>query len=274
MNKQIVLLLMSFMMGISYAQVKVKINDDIEGERFTLKRDWGNLSYEVFGKGDPLLILHGNGGSVKSRYQIIPSLLEDYQIIAVDSRCHGESSCPEGALDYFEMADDVIALMNTLGHNKYSLWGHSDGGILGLIIGYKQTNKIDRMLISGGNTKLSGLEPELVAIMENYEQIPDPKLRKQIALMVNQKEIPMDSIRKINVPVMLVVGDRDAVLMEHTMEIFKALPMSNLCVIPASSHFIDPKHIVKRIKEFRRPFTAPSTVKIATEMAKSMLKHN
>jgi pimeloyl-ACP methyl ester carboxylesterase len=143
-----------------------------------------------------------------------------------------------------------------------------------LIIGYKETKKIDRMLLSGTNTKLSGLKPELLAIMKNYKQIPDPIRKKQVELMVHQKEIPMDSIKKIKVPVMLMVGDRDAVLMKHTMEIFEALPMSNLSVIPASSHFIHPNHIVKGLKIFKKPFSAPSTVEIANHIAKSMLGDN
>lgn len=92
--------------------------------------------------------------------------------------------------------------------------------------------------------------------------------------MVHQKEIPMDSIRKINVPVMLLVGDRDAVPMKHTMEIFEALPMSNLCVLPASSHYIDPNKVVEIIKEFEKPFTAPSTVEIAIKVAKGLLGNN
>lgn len=276
MKKQGLLLIMSFVMVVSQAQTKVELNGGIKGKRYSLERDWGSLSYEVFGKGDPLLILHGNGGSAESRYHLIPELLEHHQVIAVDSRCHGQSSCPEGDLDYFEMANDVIALMQTLGHEKYSIWGHSDGGILGLIIGYRSTGNVDRMLISGANTSVSGLKPELLTLMENYQQIPDPTTRKHLSLMVNQREIPMDSIRKIDVPVMLMVGDRDAVLMEHTMEIYEALPKSNLCVLPASSHFISsekPNHIVYWIKEFKKPFSAPSTVEIAQKMAQSLLGH-
>ena len=274
MKKRGLLLIMMCLTLMTVAQTEIQIDEGITGKRFSLKRNWGNLNYEVFGSGNPLLILHGNGGSVKGRYSIIPKLLEDHQVIAVDSRCHGLSDCPDGDLDYFDMADDIMALMQSLGHEKYSIWGHSDGGILGLIIGYKMTEKIDRMLLSGANTKLSGLKPELISIMRNYEQIPDPKTRTHLSLMVHQKEIPMDSIRKINVPVMLMVGDRDAVLLEHTIEIFKALPMSNLCVLPGSSHFISnekPSHIVYWIKEFEKPFSAPSTVEIANQMAKSML---
>ena len=261
------------MVIITEAQTEVKLENGVKGERSFLKMDWGNMNYEVFGEGEPLLILHGNGGSAASRYSMIPKLLEHYQVIAVDARCHGRSSCPEGNLDYFDMADDVIALMKNLKHEKYSIWGHSDGGILGLIIGYKFTSRLNRMLLSGANTRFSGLEPELQAFIKQYNQIPDPKMRKHTALMANQKEIPMDSIRKINIPVMLMVGDRDAIPMKHTMQIFEALPKANLCVLPASSHFISnekPNHIIYWLKEFKKPFSAPSTVEIAKKMAKSM----
>jgi len=273
MKKQALLLIMGFMTIIAGAQTEVKLSNEVKGERFFLKMSWGNLNYEVFGKGEPLLVLHGNGGSAKGRYSMIPQLLEHHQVIAVDSRCHGRSSCPEGDLDYFDMANDVIALMKSLGHEKYSIWGHSDGGILGLIIGYKYTSKLNRMIISGANTRFSGLKPELQNFVKHYDQIPDAKMRKHTSLMANQKEIPMDSIRKINVPVLLMVGDRDAIPMKHTMEIFEALPMANLCVLPASSHFIPnekPNHIIYWIREFKKPFSNPSTVEIAKKMAKSI----
>lgn len=277
MKNQVLLLIMSFIVSIAGAQTEVKLENGIIGERSFLKMDWGKMNYEVFGEGAPLLILHGNGGSAAGRYSMIPELIKHHQVIAVDARCHGRSSCPEDDLDYFNMADDVIALMKNLGHESYSLWGHSDGGILGLIIGYKYPDKLKRMIISGANTRLSGLKPELQAFVKNYHQIPDLKLRKQVALMANQKEIPLDSIRKINVPVLLLVGDRDAVPMEHTMEIFEALPMANLCVLPGSSHFISnekPNHIIYWIGEFQKPFSAPSTVEIANKMAKSMFEAN
>ena len=277
MKNQVLLLVMSFVFTIAGAQTEVKLENGIKGKRSFLKMDWGEMNYEVFGEGEPLLILHGNGGSAASRYSMIPELIKDHQVIAVDARCHGRSSCSQGDLDYFDMADDIIALMKNLKHEKYSIWGHSDGGILGLIIGYKFTNKLNRLILSGANTKFSGLKPELQTFVKNYNQIPDPKMRKQTALMAQQKEIPMDSIRKINVPVLLMVGDRDAISMKHTMEIFEALPMANLCVLPASSHFISnekPNHIIYWIKEFKKPFSAPSTVEIAKKMAKSILKGN
>ncbi|MEP1181543.1 alpha/beta fold hydrolase [Ekhidna sp.] len=237
-----------------------------------METSWGKLHYEVFGEGDPLLILHGNSGSTKGKHHLFPELVKDFKVIAMDNRCHGKSECPNGDLDYFSLAEDVYSLMDALGHKKYMIWGHSDGGILGLILGYQHTDKIDRMIISGANSKLTGLEPRLTEIMSNYEQISDPMMRKYVKLMMDQKEIPMDSIKKINVPVMLIVGDRDAVRIEHTLEIFKSLPQANLCVFP-TTHFVDherPDDLIRWIKEFKQPFRAPSTIDVAEEMAKSI----
>lgn len=259
--------------SVSLAQEEVEVNG-IKGQSNYLETDWGKVYYEVYGEGDPLLILHGNGGSIKGKHHLIPELAKNFTVIGMDSRCHGKSDCTEPDLDYFEMADDVYALMEALGYEKYMIWGHSDGGILGLILGYKYTERIDRMVLSGANAYVDGLKPELVQMMSVYEQIPDPQMKKHLKLMVTQKPIPMDSLAGVEVPVMLMVGDRDAVKMEHTMEIFNALPQSNLCVLPGTSHFLEhekSEQLIYWIRKFKQPFKASSTVEIAKQMAKSML---
>ncbi|WP_462248643.1 alpha/beta fold hydrolase [Ekhidna sp.] len=261
---------------IANAQTTLEING-ATGKSYTLKTEEGNIYYEVFGEGEPLLILHGNGGSTVGKHHLVPALMKDYQVILMDSRCHGNSFCPDTELDYYDMAEDVFLLMDKLGHEKYSLWGHSDGGILSLILGFKHTEKIDRIVVSGANARLSGLKPELIKLMENYNELPDPMLRRHVGLMMNQKEIAIDDLKKIDVPVLLIVGDRDAVLLEHTLEMFQALPQSNLCVLPGASHFVDheqPDQIIYRIKNFKKPFKAPSTIKIAEQMAKQFYSDN
>lgn len=272
MKKAGLILLFITTLSSLVAQGKIELNG-IEGKSDYLQREWGKVYYEIYGKGTPLLILHGNGGSVKGKHHVIPELAKDFTVIAMDNRCHGKSSCPEGDLDYFELADDVYALMKDLGYEKYMIWGHSDGGILGLILGYKYSDKIDRMILSGANANVDGLKPELVQMMSGYEQIPDPRMKKHLKLMVDQKPISLDSLAKADIPVLLMVGDRDAVTMEHTIQIFEALPQSNLCVLPGTSHFIDhekPDQLIYWIREFRQPFKATSTIKIAEQMAKSI----
>ena len=260
----------------AFTQEVIKIGE-LEGKSYELTKDEMTIHYEVFGKGNPLLILHGNGGSTVGKHHLVPELTKDYQVILMDSRCHGQSACPEGTLTYAKMAEDVFMLMEKLGHDKYTIWGHSDGGILSLILGYTHTEKIDRMIISGANTRLTGLKPELIGMMENYEQIPDARMRMHLGLMMNQQPINTEDLTKIDVPVLIIVGDRDAILMEHTMEIFNALPQSNLCVLPASSHFVDhekPNQVIYWIKQFSKPFKAPSTIEIAKKMAQSIYSDN
>lgn len=262
--------------GSVNAQGEISIGE-LKGMSYKLNTDDVTLHYEVFGEGEPLLILHGNGGSTKGKHHLVPELAKDYQVILMDSKCHGQSSCPDETLDYFQMAEDAFALMNELGHEKYTIWGHSDGGILSLILGYTHTDRIDRLVISGANARLEGLKPELIQMMENYEQIPDEQMSRHIGLMVNQKPISIENLQKIDVPVLIIVGDRDAVLMEHTMEIFNALPKSNLCVLPGSSHFVDhekPGQVIYWIKEFNKDFKAPSTIEIAKKMAQAIYSDN
>ncbi len=234
------------------AQEKI-ILDGLEGKGYYLETDWGKTYYEIYGEGQPLLILNGNGGSSKSKRHMTKEFAQNHLVIAMDARCHGNSTCPESDLDYLELAEDVYNLMEHLGHEKYAIWGHSDGGILGLILGYTHTDKIDRMLLSGANAQLQGLEPELIEIMSIFERIKDPMMKK------------------VSVPGMLLVGDRDAVYLDHTLDMFKALPMAQLCVLPGTTHFIEnekKEQLIYWFNEFEKPFKKPSTVEIAEQMAK------
>ncbi|MEQ1588218.1 MAG: alpha/beta hydrolase, partial [Cyclobacteriaceae bacterium] len=68
--------------------------------------------YEIYGQGKPMVLLHGNGGSIGSRATLIPEFASHYQVIAFDSRCHGKTDCPRGYLTYEQMASDVNATLS------------------------------------------------------------------------------------------------------------------------------------------------------------------
>jgi pimeloyl-ACP methyl ester carboxylesterase len=89
------------------------------------------IYYEIYGEGKPLVLLHGNGGSIRSRAAFIEEFSKKYKVIAFDSRCHGKSDCPVGYLTYEQMADDVDKVLQQLGIDSAYVWGHSDGGIVG-----------------------------------------------------------------------------------------------------------------------------------------------
>jgi pimeloyl-ACP methyl ester carboxylesterase len=248
----------------------------IEGKSFEFTTQHSTLHYEKYGSGTPLLILHGNGGSTKSSYRLIPELISEFEVIAVDSPCHGKSSCNENLLSFEFIAQEIAALVNDLGYEKIKIWGHSDGGIVALMLGYSIPNKIDQMLISGANTRLdtTALLPEIVELINRYDEIPMPDMRLQIKLMADQKPIPDSKIKKISVPVTLMVGDRDAVQIGHTLELFNLLPKANLCVLPGTSHFLEnPEYVITQLHKLNKLFKSPSTIDVVQQISKQIFQN-
>jgi pimeloyl-ACP methyl ester carboxylesterase len=88
------------------------------------------IRYVEAGAGDPVILLHGNGGSVQSWIDtdMLQSLSQDFRVIAFDARGHGKSDKPHDPKAYGrEMSLDVIRLMDHLGLQKAHLVGYSMG---------------------------------------------------------------------------------------------------------------------------------------------------
>jgi hypothetical protein len=82
--------------------------------------------YAVFGRGEPVILLHG--GLANSNYwgNQVPALAKHYQVVVMDSRGHGRSSRNEQPFGYDLMASDVVALMDYLKIRKAAIVGWSD----------------------------------------------------------------------------------------------------------------------------------------------------
>src|ERR1700694_6068187 len=65
------------------------------------------MSYETYAKGEPLLIIHGNGGSINNFLYQIPYFAKNYQVIIADSRAQGKSADTTDSLSYGMMTDDL-----------------------------------------------------------------------------------------------------------------------------------------------------------------------
>lgn len=235
-----------------------------------------DLYYEVYGKGQPLVMLHGNGGFSGSRANIMDDLVSKYQVIAIDHRCHGQSGCSD-ELNYRLMASDINALMDHLEIDSAYIYGHSDGGIIGLIMGFEYPDKVKKLVVSGANIQhdSTALEPLLVRIMSHYEKIQQPQMRKHIELMVKYPSIDFRELEGITAPTLVISGDRDAVLLSHTVKIFEHIPNANLCILPATTHFVGEEHpetLVDLLLDFYdNPFRKPATTDWAKQVAEQLL---
>lgn len=88
------------------------------------------LYYEIHGEGEPVLLIHGLGSSVRDWEQQIPFLKERFQVIAFDVRGHGRSDKPPGPYSVPQFAADAAALVQGLGYESVHVVGISMGGMI------------------------------------------------------------------------------------------------------------------------------------------------
>jgi pimeloyl-ACP methyl ester carboxylesterase len=93
--------------------------------------------YEVYGEGEPLLLIHGGTATSQSWASHLPAFAEHFRVFAPDSRGHGRTDNPTGDLGYRAMAEDVAAFIDALGLRRPLVLGYSDGGQIALELGMR-----------------------------------------------------------------------------------------------------------------------------------------
>ncbi|MBO0951450.1 alpha/beta fold hydrolase [Fibrella forsythiae] len=205
------------------------------------------LYYETYGKGKPLLLIHGNGGSISSFSKNIPYFARNYRVIAVDSRAHGKSIDPGDTLSFELMADDFAALLTSLRIDSAYVIGWSDGGINALLLAMQHPEKVKKLVATGANLwpDSTALVPSLWKQMQKeYVEKKDkprtsPKDKndwKVFALDVLQPNIPLQALHAIKSPSLIMAGDRDLIVTAHTVAIAQHLPNSWLWIVPNCGH--------------------------------------
>lgn len=205
------------------------------------------LYYETYGSGEPLIMLHGNGGSIDAfRFQI-PFFAKYYQVIAINSRLQGKSGGSPDTISYEQMASDFCALLDYLHIKSANVLGWSDGGIDGIIMALRCPEKVKRLAISGANTV-----PDSTAVtnadiqgMKNFVANPGKASKTDVALtqmMIDQPNISYADLGKISCPVLVMAGDREMIKAEHTLKIYQSIPGASLCIFPDSNHGVCQQH--------------------------------
>jgi pimeloyl-ACP methyl ester carboxylesterase len=236
------------------------------------------LYYETYGEGDPLLLIHPNSGSISNMAPQIEEFSKHYRVIAADSRGHGKSEAGKDRLTYPSMAEDFSVLMDTLGLKQAKVIGWSDGGIVGLLLAIGHPDKVGHMAIMGANLNPAGAydwAQEWVTrqVKEGEAQLaknPDNEhLRLELQyfdLLGKQPDIPVESLKKIKNPVLVMAGDRDVIRTAHTVEIFEHIPKSQLLIFPGATHMLsaeDPERFNAAVSRFfTTPFRMPDTKRV------------
>src|SRR6476620_1107859 len=205
-----------------------------------------NMYYEVYGKGAPLLIIHGNCGSINNFLYQIPYFSKRYKVILADSRAQGKSVDASDSLSYEMMADDLNALLDSLHLDSTYVIGWSDGGINGLLLAMRHPDKVKKLAVTGANLwpDTSAVEPFVYnwAIQYNdtlakMQQTPAIKNARKLAhLLSYEPHISTEQLHAIQCHTLVIGDDHDVLLPKHTMLIAESIPKSYLWIIPNSGH--------------------------------------
>ncbi len=205
------------------------------------------LYYETYGSGKPLVMLHGNGGSIEAFRNQIPFFEKLFRVIAIDSRLQGKSGGSPDTISYDLMASDFCALLDQLKIDSAYVLGWSDGGIDGLIMAMKCPKKVKMLAVSGANVvpDSTALPFSDILWMRNFVEHDTAASKTEIALnkmMLYEPNIPFADLVQIHCPVLVMAGDHDIIKPEHTLKIFQSIPGASLCIFPDSHHGVCQQH--------------------------------
>ena len=192
----------------------------------------------VIGKGRPIVLVHGNGEDHHLFDTEIRQLAEaGFTVYAPDSRGHGKSTLvsdePVTEYHYADMAEDIYQFIKALGFKKPALYGHSDGGIIALLLEISHPGTLGIMAASGTNLSPQGLIPSFI---EEYSEINKKEEDPLITLMLTEPHIDPESLKKIRIPVLVTAGDNDLILRSETEKIAAALPDSEMVIVEDADH--------------------------------------
>jgi pimeloyl-ACP methyl ester carboxylesterase len=220
-------------------------NNPTAGKYFSVR---GIKMYtEVYGTGRPLLLIHGNGGSMNAFRENIPYFSKKYKVIAVDSRAQGKTIDNNDSLSFEMMADDFAALLDAMHIDSTYVIGWSDGGINALLLALRHPDKVIRLASTGANmTPDSGaLTPS--TWKDEQKQYESDKNKPRTTLKEKndwkifmldwlQPNVPPENLRGIKCPSLIIIGDHDLITIEHTAAIYKNIPKAYLWIVPNSGH--------------------------------------
>jgi len=233
-------------------KIKTKYGDDtVIGQ--ILDSDGTSIYFETYGKeGDqPLVLIHGNGGSIEAMSRQIDFFKDSYYVITADNRTHGKSGGSD-TLNYNIMARDYINIIDKLNIDSTYVLGHSDGGIIGLLMAINYPNRITKLvsavpnLVPGAET----IEAWELELSKGYRKVIDSMIlisdqsrnweveRIHMKLMKDEPNIQLSELSKIKCPVLVMTSDDDIIKPRHILQIYENIPKAQLFIMPGATHFM------------------------------------
>lgn len=216
--------------------------------------DDAKIYYEIYGTGDPVLVLHGGiFGSAFEMYPFIDSLKTNHQVIAISTRGHGKSELGNQPHTYQLKARDAVTILNAVTKDSATVIGFSDGGYTGYMLASLYPSKVKKLVVIGAGERHPGDQPNGITVKQALE-LDKPFWDQQLALMPEPKRLSelftnvqeefnnklvadQKLFSTIKCPVLVMVGDHDHFIsVEHADHAAKFILKGQLSVIPGAGH--------------------------------------
>jgi pimeloyl-ACP methyl ester carboxylesterase len=214
------------------------------------------MYYEIHGRGEPLVLLHGFSGAGSNWGPFAGELSREYQLIIPDLRGHGGSTNPSGKFTFRQSAVDIFALLDHLSIERFKAIGMSGGAKTLIHMATQQPARVEAMVLVSAapyfpeqarafmrQMTVESRTDEEWRLMREWHKHGDDQIRALWTVGNSFKHSYDDMnftppyLSTITARTLIVHGDRDPIYpVNIPMEMYTAIPRSYLWIIPNGEH--------------------------------------
>ena len=200
------------------------------------------VHYEIFGEGEPIVVMAGGFGDSSSMAQVIGPLSRERQVIAIDLEGHGRTDLRDTPMSHERLGDDVAAVLRHLDIAQADIAGYSHGGDAAIRMAIQHPEMVRNLIVISTAAERDGWYPEALEGMEavssaqaepmmqtplytRYAEVaPHPEkfplLLDRMGALMSKDYDWRTEIAQLRMPTLLVFADHDAISMAHIAEFF------------------------------------------------------
>jgi pimeloyl-ACP methyl ester carboxylesterase len=235
------------------------MNDYIDADGV---RTW----YDDRGNGEPVVLLHGGLTDSRDFAGNLDALADRFRLLLPERRGHGHTADVPGPITVEVMARDTAAFVDKLVAGPVRLVGYSAGATVALWLAAHRPALVERLVVISGAfdpvgmiiRPTAGASPPVPMVARYAEVSPDgadhfPVVARKIADAAAQLGMTVADLAVIGCPTLVIAADDDIVTLDHTLELYRALPDAQLAVVPNASHLLlhdKPQHVTGLVADF------------------------